>query len=177
MSSSSSPRFVLKPWEFEGVPYSPLADAVTRCEWDGRTVLMRLKVRENLLLFAPVGEKDGRLFALTTPVDVSEEAANGWKTRPDELKEKFKREYVRGDACLFVSRRTATSIPTCRWSWRLFTATGASGCANCSMIELCARGCIGKMRLLLDWKRYGSLAGRTRRCGAFRKAKSRRNCV
>lgn len=70
---------------------------------------MRLKVRENLLFFAPVGEKDGRLFALTTPVDVSEEAANGWKARPDELRDKFER-----------------AIGNCEWGRCVFARFGSS---------------------------------------------------
>lgn len=104
MESPTLPRFVLKPWEFEGVAHSPFADAVVRCRWNEREVTMRLKVRENLLFFAPQGERDGRLFACTVRVDVSEEAANLWKARPEALRAKFAAALARNNwgRCVFV---------------------------------------------------------------------------
>ena len=89
MNTDSLPRFVLEPWEFAGAPHSPLADAVTRCEWNEKTVSMRLKVRENLLFFAPEGSNEA-LFACAEPLADSISRARRWAFRPNRLERWFR---------------------------------------------------------------------------------------
>ncbi len=93
--NNSLPQFVLRPWEFEGVPCSPLAHATVACDWEGERRKMRLKVRENLLFFAPEA-RNRRLYALSAPVAETAEKAEEWKTCPEELQKLFAKEYARG---------------------------------------------------------------------------------
>lgn len=55
---------------------------------------MRLKVRENLLFFAPEGE-DEHIFALSLPLDETVEKADEWKNKPSLLQSHFIRELAK----------------------------------------------------------------------------------